>query len=223
MITPIGTPQTVNVPPVGIIASNVFSAPQLANILEAESLGAQNVREGGNLNAFVDACASVLESADAQGITLDLMGENVLTWFLDPKRDPNPISPGAVGAPLGSRIYCETDKGWFFATWFGAWYLIPYQETINDRPCDYPAFSGCLDAELVIGLRPGALPGGMYWRPAANPDMEPAGNIFGGPDDPTNSPPVSNGNENGNGQESLEGLKPTTVLAIAAAALFFLD
>mgnify|MGYP003139155829 CR=1 FL=1 len=218
-MNPNASQPAVNVPTVSLIPVTPWTTPEvIADLLEAGSLGAQNVRDGGNLNAFIDACEDVLTSADAQGITLPLGGHNVLTWFRDNDRDPNPISPGAVGAPLGDRLYCETDKGLFFATWFGAWYLIPFQETISDRKCDYPEFSGCLDAEIATGIRPGALPGGMYWRPAANPDMEPAGEIFGEFDDPL-------AQENGNGTSSTKPeLSTPLVLALAGvAALFFLD
>jgi len=214
----------VNIPTVKLIPVTNWAPPStIANLLEAGSLGAQNVAEGGNLNAFIDACEDVLTSADAQGVTLALGGHNVLTWFRDNDRDPNPVEPGAVGAPLGARLYCETDRGWFFATWFGAWYLIPFQETRQDRACEYPEFNGCLDAEVVTAIRPGVLPGGMYWRPAANPDMNPAGEIFGGPDDPTMQP-TGSGNGGGNGAAPEPGLSAPVALALAgAAALFFLD
>jgi hypothetical protein len=230
--------QPTNIPTVKLVPVTNWAQPDvIADLLEAGSLGAQNVRDGGNLNAFINACESVLTSADAQGVTLALGPHNVLTWFLDPDRDPNPISPGAVGAPLGSRLYCETERGWFFATWFGAWYLIPHQETIQQRPCNYPAFSGCLDAMIMEGIRPGTLPGGMYWRPAANPDMNPEGQIFGGADDPlptswdgtptspttplTERPTLTPGQAPPNGASPVS---PVLVFALAgAAALFFLD
>ena len=169
----------VNLPPIQIIpVSGPLQLASVATLTGANFPGVQNVAQGGALNAFVDAAAQVLESADSQGVSLELGGQVILSWYRDNDRDPNPIAAGAVGAPLGDRIYVETTDGWCFAIWSGIWYALPMGTTPTENPCESPLFKNCELGSWALGLSPGDLPGDMIWRAAADPDMNPAGEIF---------------------------------------------
>ncbi len=205
-----------NIPPMQIVpVSGSLSLKQVANVTGASIPGAANVAEGGDLNAFIDAAESILTSAGAQGITLELAGRPVVSWYRDPKRDQNPIEPGAEGAPLGDRIYVETDDGWFFANWASVWWLIPFGETPDERPCESPGFSGCRTAADSVGLMPGQLPGEMLWRPSENPDMNPAGEVFAEDAGSAPSSPSS--------PSSSSAIGVPVLLLAGAAALFLID
>jgi len=199
--------------------SGLLSLKQVANITGASFPGVDNITAGGDLNAFVDACVSVLGSAEEQGVSLKLAGRNVVSWYRDPNRDPNPIEPGAEGAPMGDRIYAETDDGWFFGTWSGVWYLIPFGETPQDRPCDSPLYTGCRRGESV-DLMPGTVPGNMLWRPAENPDMNPHGELFAEEDAPEST---STSSSSSSSSEEAGISTPVALMLAGAAALFFFD
>lgn len=208
-----------NVPPLQIVpVSGRVSLKNVADFLGGSLPGVENFANGGNLNAFVAACEQVLRSADEQQVALSLGGANVVAWYRDRDRDKNPVEPGAVGAPLGDRIYCETDLGWLWAGWSGIWYVISDNETPDQKPCDQPGYLGCLPAKKVLGLVPGTVPGEMAWRPAENPDMQPEGELFVTADeylDPSQTIPT------------IETADPLTVpiiaAVVAAAAFFFFD
>lgn len=206
----------VNVPPIQVIpVSGPLQLAAVANLTGANLPGVENVVEGGALNAFIDAAASILESADAQGVSLELGGRAIQSWYRDNDRDPNPIAAGAVGAEMGDRIYVETVDGWCFAIWSGIWYAIPMGKTPIDFPCESPRFTGCALGRWALGLNPGDLPGDMIWRAGANPDMNPAGEIFAEdelPGDATIRPlPAGPGRD-----------FPVALALAAAAALYFL-
>ena len=173
------TTQPVNIPSVQIVAVNPYAQLRsIADLTGQATPATENVGQGGNLNAFIDAVSTVMQAADDGGVVLALAGRPVQSWYRDEDRDVNPVEGTAEGAEQGDRVYLKTADGWLFSTWSSAWHAIPFGETPSQRPCEFPTFSGCLNAEVTLGIPPGTLPGEMLWRPSEDPDMNPAGEIF---------------------------------------------
>ena len=171
--------QVVNIPGIQVVAVNPYAQLRsIAQLTGQATAATENVGQGGNLNAFIDAVSTVMEAADAGGVVLALAGRPVLSWYRDEDRDVNPAEGTAEGAEQGDRVYLETADGWLFSNWSSRWFAIPFGETPSQRPCNGPTFSGCVNAELTLGIAPGTLPGEMLWRPSEDPDINPAGEIF---------------------------------------------